>query len=69
MARRSNLSRLVRTNRPGLPRSLNDIGYFYDAANFAAFIVADRIEVIRESLTAGGSRGGTMATQERPASL
>jgi hypothetical protein len=51
-----NLSAFGTANRPGIPRSLNDIEYFYDAANFAAFIVA------------GGSHGETMAPQERPAS-
>jgi hypothetical protein len=35
-----NLSAFGTANRPGIPRSLNDIEYFYDAANFAAFIVA-----------------------------
>jgi hypothetical protein len=38
-------------NRLGVPQSFKDIGNFYLAANFAAYIVADRIEVVREPLT------------------
>jgi hypothetical protein len=36
--------------RSGIPQSFRDIGNFHVAANFAAFIVADRIEVVRESV-------------------
>jgi hypothetical protein len=36
--------------RWGIPRSFTDIRDFYDAATFAALIVADRIEVVREPL-------------------
>ena len=39
--------------RSGLPQSFKDISNFYAAANFAASIVADRIEVVREP-TMGG---------------
>jgi hypothetical protein len=55
-----NLSRLVRTNRLGISlvrpiaRASHGLSTTLDistTANFAAFIVADRIEVIRESLT------------------
>jgi hypothetical protein len=38
-------------NRSGLPQSFKDIGNFNAAAKFAALIVADRIEVVREPLT------------------
>jgi len=34
--------------RLGIPESFEDIGNFDGAANFAAFIEADRIEVVRE---------------------
>jgi hypothetical protein len=34
--------------RLGIPQSFEDIGNFDTAASFAAFIVADRIEVVRE---------------------
>jgi hypothetical protein len=34
--------------RPGIPQSFEDIGNFDGAANFAAFIEVDRIEVVRE---------------------
>ncbi len=34
--------------RLGIPQSFEDIGNFDGAANFAAFIEADRIEVVRE---------------------
>jgi hypothetical protein len=40
-------------NRSGAPQSFKDVGNFYAAANFAAFIVADRIEVVREPLMPG----------------
>jgi hypothetical protein len=46
--------------RSGLPQSFKDIGNFYAAANFAASIVADRIEVVREPLTP------TIAVEVRP---
>jgi len=53
----------------GLPQSFKDIGNFYAAANFAAVIVADRIEVVREPLTpAVAADEKAMATEERPAS-
>jgi hypothetical protein len=54
--------------RSGIPQSFKDIGNFYAAANFAAFIVADRIEVVRESLTPAATvERGAIATGERPA--
>jgi hypothetical protein len=54
--------------RSGLPQSFKDIGNFYAAANFAAFIVADRIEVVRKPLTSAVAVDGrAMATEERPA--
>ena len=34
--------------RWGMPQSFEEIGNFDGAANFAAFIEADRIEVVRE---------------------
>jgi hypothetical protein len=34
--------------RLGIPQAFEDIGSFDGAANFAAFIEADRIEVVRE---------------------
>jgi hypothetical protein len=36
--------------RSGIPRSFKDISNFYATANFAAFIVATEIEVVREPL-------------------
>jgi hypothetical protein len=33
----------------GFPQSFEDIGNFDGAVNFAAFIEADRIEVVRET--------------------
>ena len=55
-------------NRSGLPQSFKDIGNFNAAAKFAALIVADRIEVVREPLTpAGAMDGRAIATEERPA--
>jgi hypothetical protein len=54
--------------RSGLPQSFKDIGNFYAAANFAALIVADRIEVVREPLTpAVAMDGRAIATEERTA--
>ena len=55
--------------RSGIPQSFKDISNFYAAANFAALIVADRIEVVREPLvSAVGVDGRAMATEEPPAS-
>jgi hypothetical protein len=55
-------------NRSGIPQSFKEIGNFYAAANFAAFIVADRIEVVREPLTpAVAVEERATATEERPA--
>ena len=34
--------------RLGIPQSFEDIGSFEGAANFAAFVDADRVEVVRE---------------------
>ena len=34
--------------RLGIPQSFEDIGSFEGAANFAAFVEADRVEVVRE---------------------
>jgi len=49
MARRA-ICRVWYGKRSGLPQSFKDIGNFYAAAKFAAFIVAGRIEVVREPL-------------------
>jgi len=38
--------------RWGIPRSFTDIDSLYDAATFAVLIAADRIEVVREPVTA-----------------
>jgi hypothetical protein len=55
-------------NRLGVPQSFRDIGNFYAAANFAALIVADRIEVVREPLTpAVAVEERPIATEEPPA--
>ncbi len=35
--------------RLGIPQSFEDIGSFSGAVNFAAYIMADRIEVVRET--------------------
>ena len=35
--------------RLGIPQSFEDIGSFDGAVNFAAFMMADRIEVVRET--------------------
>jgi hypothetical protein len=35
--------------RLGIPQSFEDIGSFNGAVNFAAFIMADRIEVVPET--------------------
>lgn len=35
--------------RLGIPQSFEDIGSFNIAVSFAAFIMADRIEVVRET--------------------
>jgi hypothetical protein len=35
--------------RLGVPQSFEDIGSFDGAVNFAAFMMADRIEVVRET--------------------
>ena len=35
--------------RLGIPQSFEDISNFEGAANFAAFIEADRLEVVRET--------------------
>jgi hypothetical protein len=50
MARRA-ICRVWYGKRSGLPQSFKDIGNFNAAANFATFIVADRIEVVRQPLT------------------
>ena len=34
--------------RLGIPQSFEDIGSFDEAAHYAAFVEADRIEVVRE---------------------
>jgi hypothetical protein len=34
--------------RLGIPQAFEDIGSFDGAANFAAFVEADRVEVVRE---------------------
>ena len=48
---RGSICRVWYGNRLNVPQSFKDIGNFYAAANFAAYIVADRIEVVREPLT------------------
>jgi hypothetical protein len=35
--------------RLGIPQSFEDIGSFSGAVSFAAFIMADRIEVVRQT--------------------
>jgi hypothetical protein len=47
MARRTIL-RVWYGRRLGIPQSFEDLGDFDGAANFAALIEADRIEVVRE---------------------
>jgi hypothetical protein len=37
--------------RLGIQRSFEDVGNFDSAVNFAAFVDADRIEVVREPIT------------------
>ena len=55
--------------RSGLPQSFKDISNFYAAANFAASIVADRIEVVRERLTpVVAVEVSAIATEEQPPS-
>jgi hypothetical protein len=67
IARRA-ICRIWYRNRSGLPQSFKDIGNFNAAAKFAALIVADRIEVVREPLTpAVAMDGRAIATEERPA--
>jgi hypothetical protein len=51
-------------NRLGISQAFKDIGSFYAAANFAAFVVADRIEVVHEPMTTAAAA----ATEERPVS-
>lgn len=46
MARRTIL-RVWYGKRWGIPQSFEDIGNFDGAVNFAAFVEADRIEVVR----------------------
>ena len=53
---RTPICRVWYGKRSGLPQSFKDIGNFYAAANFATFIVADRIEVVRDPLTPASSR-------------
>ena len=56
-------------NRSGIRQSFKDLRNFYAAANFAAFVVADRIEVVREPLTpAVDADERAIATEERPVS-
>ena len=63
MARRA-ICRVWYGKRSGLPQSFKDIGNFNAAAKFAAFIVADRIEVVRQPLTpAVAVAGRTTATK------
>ena len=52
-----------------IQQSFKDIDNFFDAADFAALIFADGIEVIREPLTpAVAVDGRTMATAQQTAS-
>jgi hypothetical protein len=44
--------------RLGIPQSFEDIGSFNGAVNFAAFIMADRIEVVRETGTSPAAEIG-----------
>jgi hypothetical protein len=37
--------------RLGIPKSFEDVGNFDSAVNFAAFVDADRIEVVGEPIT------------------
>ena len=46
--RRSAIWRIWYGKRLNIPQSFEDIGNFEGAANFAAFVEADRIEVVRE---------------------
>jgi hypothetical protein len=48
MGRRS-IWRVWYGKRLGIPQSFEDIGSFDGAVNFAAFMMADRIEVVRET--------------------
>ena len=48
MGRRS-IWRVWYGKRLGVPQSFEDIGSFDGAVNFAAFMMADRIEVVRET--------------------
>jgi len=65
----STVCRVWYGKRSGLPQSFKDISNFYAAANFAASIVADRIEVVREPLTpVVAVEVSAIATEEQPAS-
>jgi hypothetical protein len=44
--------------RLGIPQSFEDIGSFNGAVNFAACIMADRIEVVRETGTSPAAEIG-----------
>ena len=66
---RERICRVWYGKRWGIQQSFKDIDDFFDAADFAALIFADGIEVIREPLTAAAAMDGrTMATAEQTAS-
>ena len=66
---RERICRVWYRKRWGIQQSFKDIDNFFDAADFAALIFADGIEVIREPLTAAAVMDGrTMATAQQTAS-